>query len=197
MMRLRLHTLAAPIHTLGPYSRFGIWVQGCRRACPGCITPEAQAMDGGYEMDVEELAALILRHPEVEGLTISGGEPFLQSDALCALIRHVRQAAPLGIIVYTGFSFDEIRNDPLTALCDAIIDGPYIAGLDDGRSLRGSANQQLILLTSRYAGLIPFGTVGRQTELVQPIGGGLAQVGVPGEPDIQRTEALRLSLKKE
>ena len=109
----------------------------------------------------------------------------------------MRQAVPLGIIVYTGFSFDEIRNDPLTALCDAIIDGPYIAGLDDGRSLRGSANQQLILLTSRYAGLIPFGTVRRQTELVQPIGGGLAQVGVPGKPDIQRTEALRLSLKKE
>ena len=179
MTTLRLHTVAAPIHTLGPYSRFGIWVQGCCRSCPGCITPDAQPKEGGYEMSVENLADMILRYPEVEGLTISGGEPFLQSDALCELIHRVRQNAPLGVLLYTGFPFEDIKDDPLTALCDAIIDGPYITEQNDGLSLRGSSNQRLILLTPRYEGLIPFGTAQRQTEWVRPIGGGLALVGVP------------------
>lgn len=196
-MKLRLHLAAAPIHTLGPYSRFGVWVQGCCRACPGCVTPDAQPLDGGYEMGSEELAAVILRYPEVEGLTISGGEPFLQSNALCDLILRVRQTAPLGVIVYTGFPFEQIRDDPLTELCDAIIDGAYVAELDDGRSLRGSSNQRLILLTSRYEGLIPFGTIRRQTEWVQPTGGGLAQVGVPSGQDIQQARVLESVLKKE
>ena len=81
MMRLRLHTLAAPIHTLGPYSRFGIWVQGCRRACPGCITPEAQAMDGGYEMSFMDVVNHIesnyrvykdKKHRAIAGLSMGG-----------------------------------------------------------------------------------------------------------------------------
>lgn len=195
-MTIRLHLTAAPIHTLGPFSRFGVWVQGCCRGCPGCITPDAQPMDGGYEMEVADLATLILRYPEVEGLTISGGEPFLQSDALCTLIRRVRQIAPLGVIVYTGFTFEEIQDNPLTDLCDAIIDGPYLAELNDERSLRGSSNQRLILLSSRYEGLIPFGTVQRQTEWVQPTGGGLAQVGIPSQQDIQKACSLQSSLQR-
>ena len=190
MTTLRLHTVAVPIHTLGPYSRFGIWVQGCCRSCLGCITPDAQPLEGGYEMAVEILADMILRYPEVEGLTISGGEPFLQSDALCKLIRRVRQQAPLGILLYTGFSFEEIKNDPLTALCDAIIDGPYMAEQNDGLSLRGSSNQRLILLTPRYEGLIPFGTAQRQTEWVRPVGGGLALVGVPPKLSTKPSDPL-------
>ncbi len=190
-MRLRLHMTAAPVRTLGPFSRFGVWVQGCRRGCPGCVTPGAQPLDGGYEMEVDELARLILREPSVEGLTISGGEPFLQADALCELIGQVRSLAPLGVILYTGHLYEEICTQPLARLCDAIIDGPYLEALDDGGSLRGSSNQRLILCTPRYEGLLPFGTVRRQTELLRPHGGGLAQVGVPSREDRDRALQMR------
>ena len=189
--RLRLHMVAAPVHTLGPYARFGIWVQGCMKNCPGCVTLDARPLYGGYEMDVDTLARLVLRRPDIEGLTISGGEPFLQGDALYRLILKIRCAADIGVILYTGYAYEEIGGQPLAGQCDAIIDGPYLADLDDGRSLRGSANQRLILLTSRYRGLISFGAGRRTTEWIRPYGGGLAQVGVPSRQDAERAQKLR------
>ena len=178
-MRLRLHNRASPIHTLGPYSRYGIWVQGCSRRCDGCITPEAQPLDGGYEMEVEMLCREILREPGLEGLTISGGEPYLQADALVELIEMLRRSADLGVIVYTGNCYEQIQAERLTALCDAIIDGPYRKERDDGKSLRGSDNQRLILVTERYRGLMAFGTVERQVEAFVSPDGDIALVGVP------------------
>lgn len=195
-MYLRLHMVAAPIETLGPYARFGIWVQGCTRNCPGCATPDAQPLQGGYEMEVDALARLILRQPDIEGITISGGEPFLQAGALCRLIERVRSLSDVGVILYTGHIYEEIMHQPLTQLCDAIIDGPYLAAMDDGGSLRGSSNQRLILRTSRYEGLIPFGTVQRRTEWVRPYGGGLAQVGVPSLEELKRARELQSFLRK-
>lgn len=194
---LRVHMLASPVHTLGPFARYGIWVQGCCRACAGCISPEAQPMHGGYDMTVRELAGLVAADCGVEGLTISGGEPFLQADALCELIRAVRRLTPLGVILYTGFRYEEIVDEPLTALCDALIDGPYEAGLDDGLSLRGSSNQRLILRTPRYEGLISFGQLGRPTEYIVPHGGGLSQVGVPSRAALRQAQALRTFWEKE
>ena len=195
-MRIRLHTTAAPIYTLGPYARFGVWVQGCTRSCPGCVTPDSQPLTGGIEEEVEVLARRILQNPGLEGLTISGGEPFLQEDALCELIRIVRQSAPLGVILYTGYLFEEISSRPLTALCDAIIDGLYVDELNDGGSMRGSSNQRLILLTSRYEGLIPFGTLPRKTELVASCDGGLAQVGVPSRKAVEQAHIIQKELMK-
>ncbi|MBR4991008.1 MAG: radical SAM protein [Oscillospiraceae bacterium] len=178
-MRLRLYNRASPIHTLGPFNRYGIWVQGCSRRCDGCITPEGQPLDGGYEMEVEELCREILREPGLEGITISGGEPYLQAEALAELIEMLRLSADLGVIVYTGNLYEQIREERLTGLCDAIIDGPYMKDRDDNKSLRGSDNQRLILLTDRYKGLIPFGTINRQTEKFVSSEGFTALVGVP------------------
>lgn len=194
---LRIHMLASPVHTLGPFARYGIWVQGCCRACVGCVTPEAQPIHGGYDMPVQELARLIVADYGVEGVTISGGEPFLQEEALCELIHTVRRLAPLGVILYTGFRYEEIADKPLTALCDALIDGPYEVGLDDGLSLRGSSNQRLILRTPRYEGLIAFGQPGRPTEHIVPYGGGLSQVGVPSRAALRQAQAMRTFWEKE
>ena len=191
MTYLRLHMTAAPIHTLGPYARFGLWVQGCRRNCPGCATPDARPQEGGYTMEVEALTRRILNQPGIEGLTISGGEPFLQAEALCLLIRQVQSLAPLGVILYTGYTYEEIRDQPLTGLCDAIIDGPYVAEQDDGGRLRGSSNQRLILRTPRYQGLLGFGGPARRTELVRSFEGGLALVGVPSQGDLEWARTMR------
>lgn len=167
-MQLRLYMKCKETRALGPFKRFAIWVQGCNKRCKGCISPDAQSLDGGISIDVADLAAEILSVPEIEGVTISGGEPFLQQDALCELINLVRKKRDLGIIVYTGMNYDEIADTPLAQRCDLIIDGEYIEKLNDDRSLRGSSNQNVICVSDRYRDFIDqfYGCIGRKVEFV-------------------------------
>lgn len=179
MSMIRIAQTIRNVTVLGPYSRFGLWVQGCERNCPGCISPDTHSLFGGYEKDVGELAEEILLVPEIEGITISGGEPFLQSKALRELLHEIKRKRDFGVIVYTGYSFSEISNDPLVELCDALIDGEYAKDLDDGLSLRGSKNQRLIFVTDRYRDTLWIGEFGRRTEILNTLEGGISMVGVP------------------
>ena len=120
-------------------------------------------------MDVGALAWEIIPS-SVEGITISGGEPFLQAGALAELIRAVKRHRDIGVIVYTGFLYEELGTqecaNELLELCDLIIDGPYIKELDDGKALRGSSNQRVIPLTDRYKEyLCLYGNGDRQTDI--------------------------------
>lgn len=195
-MSLRINQRVAGITTLGPFRRYGLWVQGCGRNCPGCISPEARRFDGGYVCDVETLAREILETEDIEGITISGGEPFLQQEALSRLIRRVRAERDLGVIVYTGFAYPEIALTELASHCDAIIDGPYQEEKNDGLSLRGSSNQRLILLTERYRDSLRIGTFGRQAQLYQTPEGHTTLVGVPSQSHIQYARKLQQHLQK-
>lgn len=190
-MTLRIYQTVERIRTLGPFVRFGLWVQGCPEHCPGCVSPEARDPAGGHTVPVEKLAQAILDIPDIEGLTVSGGEPFAQETALCQLLKAVRARRDLGVILYTGRSFAQVEERPLTALCDAVIDGGYVRELDDGRSLRGSSNQRLIHVTDRYLESLHIGELGRETELVRTREGGLSSVGVPSAQAKARTQYLR------
>ena len=138
---------------LGPYTRYCLWVSGCNRKCKGCISPESHDMYKGTPYSTGSLAWQIIPS-DVEGITISGGEPFLQAKALCELISMVKNHRDIGVIIYTGYLYEQLTELPygkeLTGLCDLIIDGPYIKELDDGKSLRGSSNQRIIPITDRY-----------------------------------------------
>lgn len=168
-MKLKLFDKRAGITRLGPGKRFGIWTQGCPRHCPGCMTPESQSMDGGYEIGTDELAEEVLRSG-LTGLTISGGEPFLQPAALSELIGTLRRTADIGVIVYTGYTYEELvrgtdEQQKLLSQCDLIIDGPYIDALNDGKGLRGSSNQRAVHITERYRDRLGgFGAEGRAVE---------------------------------
>jgi len=157
----------ASTHSLGPYNRFAIWVQGCLKRCHGCLSKDSQPLDGGYEVNTTDLAEIILNTSDIEGITISGGEPFLQSEALVDLVNRVKIKKDIGVIVYTGHNFEEIKENELTKLCDIIIDGAYIEDLNDGLSLRGSSNQNVCLITERYAKEAKelYGVQGRRIEL--------------------------------
>ena len=194
-LSIRLAQTVNRTATLGPFSRFALWVQGCERRCAGCVSPEMQPLQGGYVKSVLTLADEILTVQGIEGVTISGGEPFLQEEALCLLCDSLREGGNLGIILYTGYEFSEIRRRALTLRCDAIIDGPYIPERDDGLSLRGSSNQCLRHITGRYRGLIAFGSQSRQTELLSNREGGVSMVGVPSKHDRDVAAALREFLK--
>ena len=166
-MTLNLYMIKSCTDVLGPGKRFAIWVQGCNKRCSGCIAPDAWDVNGGYEKDVAELAEEIINTPNIEGITLSGGEPFLQQEALCDLIKLVQSQRDLGVIVYTGMHYEEVAETELASLCDIIIDGEYVEELNDNKSLRGSSNQKVISLTNRYRDMIKeyYGVVGRKIEM--------------------------------
>ena len=136
-------------------------------------------MDGGFAVSEEDLVSKMLRH-EFEGVTISGGEPFLQAAALAKTIRLLREKRDAGVIVYTGYTYEELLelNDPgadaLLRETDLLIDGPFVEALNDDGGLRGSSNQRAVLLTDRYAKAVDgaFGKPGtrRQQVHIDPMG---------------------------
>lgn len=170
------------VHVLGPGTRYVLWVQGCGRDCPGCIAQNAREMERGTPIRIDALAfEIALSH--TDGLTISGGEPFLQAEELSELIRLIRKKREMGVIVYTGYLYEELLTRPeaqdLLEQTDLLIDGPYIKELNDGKSLRGSSNQRVIPLTDLYrANLAEYGVGQRENETFYH-GIHIHEIGIP------------------
>ena len=152
---LRLFALAWPVTALGPGERAVIWVAGCPRDCPGCISPEMQPRDAGEDVPVAALAARLERiDVPLNGITISGGEPFDQANALADLLDRLRAVRPdWNVLVYTGHLVGELRADPVRAglleFIDILADGPYRQEIPRTHPLTGSGNQQVHYLTPR------------------------------------------------
>lgn len=134
----------------GPGLRFTLFTQGCPHHCKGCHNPATHDPEGGKEMAVEDVIAAMLRNPLTDGLTLSGGEPFMQS-ADCARIAAAAKEKGLNVWAYSGWTFEELLADErpgvreLLSLCDVLVDGPFILSQ---RSLtlkwRGSTNQRVL-----------------------------------------------------
>lgn len=135
---------------LGPGRRAVIWVQGCTLACKGCLVPRSWPAQGP-ERSVAELADWILQLPDIEGITLSGGEPFQQAEALATLVTEVRRQRDLGVVCYTGYALADLAGKPLLDQIDLLIDGPYRQAEHADLLWRGSANQRLHYLTGRYS----------------------------------------------
>lgn len=157
---LRIHNIIKSTAVLGPGKRAAIWFQGCMRSCAGCMSPDTRPLNGGKVITAQRVATALLSLEDIEGITISGGEPFLQIDGLYELVNTVRESSNLSVIVYTGYTINQLRglNNPkvdslLDSMIDILIDGEYVDELNDGLALRGSSNQTVHFLTDRYKGL--------------------------------------------
>ena len=134
----------------GPGFRFSCFVQGCPHHCPGCHNPESHDPSGGKELSVEEVARQMLGNPLTDGLTLSGGEPFAQSEDCLALAK-IAHANKLNVWSYSGWTFEHLRDhgtDAQKALLqelDVLVDGPFLLA-ERTLSLpwRGSRNQRVI-----------------------------------------------------
>ena len=136
----------------GPGLRFVVFAQGCEQRCEGCHNAGTWESDAGVEMPVEEVVAEMLSNPLTDGLTLSGGEPFLQA-ADCLRLAAAASENGLNVWIYTGFIFEELvhrasadpRYSELLNLTDVIVDGPFILS-ERTLSLkwRGSRNQRVI-----------------------------------------------------
>ncbi len=172
-------------HVLGPGCRYVIWTQGCDKQCPGCITPESRSPEDGYIVESDDLAADIILSEKIDGITISGGEPFLQAEALTRLLELVKSHRPeLTVIVYSGYTFGQLKEREdcrqLLEYTDVLIDGPYIQELDDGKGIRGSGNQRIISLTGRLDPFIKTMCDGeRKVQYLLDKNGTVTLIGVP------------------
>lgn len=142
--------------TLGPGVRSVVWVQGCPFHCAGCLAPEWIPERPARPAHPDDLAAELLTDPRVTGLTLSGGEPMGQAAGLARLVRRARQIRDVSVVCFTGHRLERLRTRPpspdvpeLLAAVDVLIDGTYMAALNDGRGLRGSSNQRVHHLTPR------------------------------------------------
>ncbi|MDR0814044.1 MAG: anaerobic ribonucleoside-triphosphate reductase activating protein [Oscillospiraceae bacterium] len=145
----------------GPGFRCAVFTQGCRHACPGCHNPQSWDESGGARRDTADVLREILENPLTDGITLTGGEPFLQAKACAELAAGAREAG-LNVWIYSGFTWDELaelaKTDDATArllaLTDVLVDGRFIESEKTlGIKFRGSRNQRLIdVKKSREAG---------------------------------------------
>lgn len=146
----------------GPGVRTAVWVQGCTIRCPGCFNPHMWTFAGGQRLATDDLVTRILA-ADTDGLTLLGGEPFDQAAPLARVAAGVR-AADRSVMTFTGYTTDELadavdagRDDvaALLAQTDLLVTGPFRADrIDRIRPWVGSTNQEFVLLSDRFPGLL-------------------------------------------
>ncbi len=158
-MQIRLAGIEPESIVDGPGYRFAVFVQGCPHACPGCHNPKTHDFDGGTVWDTDAVVEKLGGNPLVRGVTLTGGEPMMQPEALLEIARAAKEKG-MNVWCYTGFTLEalqrENRRDRMALLdaVDVLVDGPY---LSHERSLDllycGSKNQRLIdMKKTREAG---------------------------------------------
>jgi len=136
----------------GPGLRLVVFVQGCPHHCFGCHNPEALPFDGGYLCTAQEILDEIQKNPLLQGVTLSGGEPFCQAEALKPLALGAKELGK-NLWIYSGYTWEELHDMaetdshilPLLTAADVLVDGRYIHEQRDlTLPFRGSKNQRLI-----------------------------------------------------
>lgn len=200
-VRMRLSRLHHPVTALGPGRRAGIWFQGCSIRCPGCLATDTWGSPNSSEVEVGAVLAWLAGLPEggPDGVTISGGEPTEQPDALRELlagIRTWRAGRPVDVLMFTGRDPAWVERqlahggrERLWPGLDAVMAGPYVAAEAGGSALRGSENQRLLTLSR--LGQERFGELDdadRRRLQLQVTAGGVWLVGIPLPGDLAALE---------
>ena len=196
-MNVRINKAHYPVTTLGSGTRVGIWFQGCTLACPGCLSRDTWDADEGTSLPLASLIAWIdgLDGP-IDGVTVSGGEPFQQPAALRALLDALHawrrgREFPVDLLVYSGYPLATLRRHHADVLdrLDAVIAEPFRRDEPSPHAWLGSANQRIVPLSplgrSRYHGTPP----PQRRMQVHVDGARIWYVGVPRAGDIERIDA--------
>jgi len=197
---VRLNKAHYPVTTLGPGRRIGLWLQGCPLACPGCVSQDTWACSDDQVLPLPLLLAWCqeVALTGLDGVTISGGEPFAQPEALLALLEALRDwrevmGLNFDLLCYSGLPWRRLQQEfaPILALLDAIIPEPFQAQRPTRLIWRGSANQPLIPLSplgqERYAPYRSLEVERRPFQVVvddERVWG----IGIPGPGDLERLE---------
>ena len=151
-MKMRIAGLVEESIVDGPGFRMAVFAQGCHIHCPGCHNPETHDPDGGREADTEDMIARMRQNPLLDGITLTGGDPFLQPEA-CLMLARAAHAQGLNVWAYSGQTLEQLLAlraerpflGELLEEIDVLVDGPFLL---ERRTLdlrfRGSDNQRVI-----------------------------------------------------
>ena len=145
----------------GPGTRSTLWVQGCDLGCVGCSntpTHPKLGVDIGKVQTPEQIMAKV--PSGVEGITISGGEPFQQNTAAIRELIRLAVDRDLSVVIFTGYEMSELlsRRSPeevhdilwILGNTDIMIAGRYRRDLPANNPLQSSSNQRVHFLSDRY-----------------------------------------------
>lgn len=143
-MILNIHSVLKSSFVNGPGKRAVIWTQGCSLNCKGCFNPDTHPFDK-KPVDAKELAIKLSRL-DMDGITISGGEPLDQSESILAFIEEYKKNSKGTILLFTGYHFKEIEKDynklNVIRTVDAVLAGRYKPGLV-------WCNKELLIITGK------------------------------------------------
>jgi anaerobic ribonucleoside-triphosphate reductase activating protein len=197
-LRVVVNRLHYPVTALGPGSRLGVWFQGCSLACHGCLSRDTWDPAGGTDTTVAALleAAEGLCPDGPDGVTITGGEPFEQADALDELVTGVRRWSDsvdreIDILTYSGLPLETLlrQHEPIVRRLDALIPEPFVVTDAPNGPWRGSGNQPLVILSEVGERRFVQDAGMRPTLQVSVDGGVLWLIGVPKPGDLSRLSA--------
>ena len=120
--------------------RYVVFLQGCAHHCPGCQNPDTWDFGGGVVWTPDELAEDIRQHKYVDGITLSGGDPFYQQEECLKLLDLLPD---VNVWIYTGFEYDEIKDTELAKRADVLVTGSFIEELRCEGHMYGSSNQEI------------------------------------------------------
>ena len=144
--------------------RCALYVSGCLFKCEGCFNEAAWSFRYGtpYSPELEDRILASVAHPAVQGLSLLGGEPFLNTDVCLAVVGRVREelGTAKDVWAWSGYTFEQLVAEggdklELLSLCDVLVDGPFLVGERDlSLRFRGSRNQRLIDVQASLAAAI-------------------------------------------
>ena len=154
---MRYLKITSPDIENGAGCRVTLWIPGCARNCPGCHNAWTHNYNQGKEFTQDEFDDIcsILDKPYIKGLTISGGDPMMQSEEvlidICQLVFDIKERYPdKDIWIYTGYYLEELTNEiqlDILKYCDYIVEGPFDVNKKDiTLPFRGSTNQKITKL---------------------------------------------------
>ncbi|WP_018214442.1 anaerobic ribonucleoside-triphosphate reductase activating protein [Desulfitobacterium hafniense] len=150
--RIRIAGIVEESIVDGPGIRLVVFAQGCPHHCPGCHNPETHAYEGGKSVAIAEILQRLAMNPLLDGITLSGGEPFAQAAGFALLAQSARQRG-FHVMTYSGYTYEELtassEQNPAWALLleqtDLLVDGPFqLAERNLLLPFRGSENQRVI-----------------------------------------------------
>ena len=135
--------------------RFVVFTQGCPHHCVGCHNPQSHDFNAGTEYDTADIIEMIKSNPLISGVTLSGGEPFCQSEACLEIAKAVHQMGK-NVWCYTGYELFEVIGNPLLKEIDVLVDGKFILSKKSyDLKFRGSSNQRIIDVKESFKQLRP------------------------------------------
>ncbi|MDH4130143.1 MAG: radical SAM protein [Spirochaetota bacterium] len=151
---INIHSIIPISRVNGPGNRMVIFFQGCYNNCIECFNPNTHSFEIRNLYTPKDILKQFIKQ-NIEGITISGGEPFCQPLGLKNLLKIAKENYNLSTLVYTGFNFEQLNKKKECQFCfkyiDILIDGQYDKSkLEPTLLARGSYNQKLYFFTDRY-----------------------------------------------